>query len=75
MTNDLKGNFHFIWSKAGSTTQIDLHDITYKEAMEIAKHMGFTPWTWYRPSTWGNYYTFRASSRADGRPSTWRWQR
>jgi hypothetical protein len=74
-TNELKGNFRCVWSETGSTTHLDLHDKTLKEAMEIAKHMGFTPRTWYRPSTWSNHYTFRASSRTSGRPSPWRWQR
>ena len=75
MTNELKGDFRFVWAETGSTSQLDLHDKTYKEAMEIAKYMGFKPCTWYRPSTWGNFYTFWARSRDSTRPRPWRWQR
>jgi hypothetical protein len=60
MTNELKGDFHFVWGDQTCLTQLDLRDKTLKEAMDIAKHMGFTPWTWYNPLTWSHSYTFRA---------------
>jgi hypothetical protein len=60
MTNELKGDFYCVWGDRTCLTQLHLRDKTLKEAMEIAEYMGFTPWTWYNPSTWCHSYTFQA---------------
>jgi|LakMenEpi03Aug12_release.lakeMendotaPanAssembly.Ray.scaffolds.fasta_scaffold1774333_2 hypothetical protein len=41
------------------TSILTLHNKTKEEALKIAEHFGWSHQVWYKPKTWGNYYTFR----------------
>lgn len=46
-------SIYFIWESGNSTLR--LHDKQLNEAMKIAKEFGYRPFSFFRPSTWGNY--------------------
>lgn len=47
------GEFHFVWDSGNN--QLTLHDRQLDEAMKIAKEFGYRPFSFFRPSIWGNY--------------------
>lgn len=49
---------YFKWNN--NSNSLTVRNKTLKEAMEIAKSMGFTEKVWYKPSTWENVYFFSA---------------
>lgn len=51
---------YFKWNKCRHN--LTVRNKTLKEAIEIAKSMGYTEEVWYRPSTWGNICFFQADA-------------
>ena len=45
-------SIYFIWDSGTSTLR--LHDKQLNEAMKIAKEFGYRPFSFFRPTTWGN---------------------
>ena len=44
---------YFSWNSGNNI--LELHDRTRDEAFGIAREFGWTPKSWYLPSTWNNY--------------------
>jgi plasmid maintenance system antidote protein VapI len=54
---DNKNMWFFHWDS--QKCSLTLHNKTKEEALKIAQYFGWSPQVWYKPKTWGNYYTFR----------------
>ena len=53
MENTKFDSIHFVWDSGNSALM--LHDKKLNEAMKIAKEFGYRPFSFFRPTTWGNY--------------------
>lgn len=45
---------NFWWRERGSNSELQLHDKTYNQALEIVQEMGYREPKWYKPWTWTN---------------------
>lgn len=54
-------NWSFYWKDVTGSSTLHLYDKTKEEAMKIAHEFGFSPWVWYKPSTWSNRYFMNAN--------------
>ena len=63
---------HFVWNRGNDN--LTLHDRQLDEAMQIAKEFGYRPFSWFRPSTWGNECVAYDDQVSDaGAPGTFRY--
>ena len=47
---------YFFWESKGVSNRLQVHDRTLNDALIEALEFGYTPYKWYRPSTWNNHY-------------------